>query len=121
MIEKGGCNTMNLRQRVWARPDQNLTIGAIRSSRRNRARAAVAFYGVICALLCSVVLFSQSKPASQPASSPKATASGAPGKALTDTEMARMSSDELARYVFENHGCKNCHTMGTDGKLGFTE
>jgi parallel beta-helix repeat protein len=27
---------------------------------------------------------------------------------------------DLARYVFDTQGCKNCHTMGHDGKLGFT-
>jgi cytochrome c551/c552 len=28
---------------------------------------------------------------------------------------------EKAQYVFETHGCKNCHTAGQDGKLGMTE
>jgi len=28
---------------------------------------------------------------------------------------------ELAQYVFDTHGCKSCHTVGQDGKLGFTE
>ena len=31
------------------------------------------------------------------------------------------SPQELAGYVFETHGCKSCHTMGHDGKLGYTE
>ncbi len=35
--------------------------------------------------------------------------------------MSKMSSDELAHYVFEHHGCNNCHTLGASGKLGFTE
>jgi len=34
---------------------------------------------------------------------------------------AGASSRELAQYVFDTHGCKNCHTIGHDGKLGFTE
>jgi hypothetical protein len=33
---------------------------------------------------------------------------------------AHKSQQELAKYVFDTHGCKNCHTMGHDGKLGFT-
>lgn len=33
---------------------------------------------------------------------------------------AGKSQRELARYVFDTHGCKGCHTMGHDGKLGFT-
>jgi cytochrome c551/c552 len=34
---------------------------------------------------------------------------------------ARQSQRELAQYVFSTHGCKNCHTRGHHGKLGFTE
>jgi hypothetical protein len=31
------------------------------------------------------------------------------------------SPQELAQYVFDTHGCKSCHTIGREGKLGFTE
>jgi cytochrome c2 len=31
------------------------------------------------------------------------------------------SQKELARYVFNTHGCKSCHTIEGGGKLGFTE
>ena len=31
------------------------------------------------------------------------------------------SPRELAQYVFDTHGCKECHTMGHDGKLGYTK
>jgi cytochrome c551/c552 len=46
--------------------------------------------------------------------------------ALAQQELDRMvaegkSQRELARYVFNTHGCKGCHTMGQSGKLGFTE
>jgi len=34
---------------------------------------------------------------------------------------AGKSNQELAQYVFDTHGCKNCHTVGHDGKLGFTK
>ena len=88
--------------------------GIIQSGRTKCALAAALMCGLISGMICSAVLFSQSKPASRPVST-------APGKALTDAQMAHMNSDELAHYVFENHGCKNCHTMGADGKLGFTE
>lgn len=42
-----------------------------------------------------------------------------------DTELDRMivagkSQQQLAQYVFNTHGCKSCHTIGRDGKLGFT-
>src|SRR5437899_1496569 len=31
------------------------------------------------------------------------------------------SPGELAQYLFDTHGCKECHTAGHDGKLGFTK
>jgi cytochrome c551/c552 len=34
---------------------------------------------------------------------------------------AGKSPRELAQYVFSTQGCKNCHTVGHDGKLGFTD
>lgn len=34
---------------------------------------------------------------------------------------AGKSQRELAQYLFDTHGCKNCHTLGHDGKLGFTQ
>ena len=34
---------------------------------------------------------------------------------------AGKSNHELAQYVFDTHGCRNCHTVGHDGKLGFTK
>lgn len=71
-------------------------------------------------VLCSLVLFSSPNVSSQ-AVAPKVTASATAGKPLTEAQIAHMSSDELAHYVFENHGCKNCHTMGASGKLGLTE
>jgi cytochrome c551/c552 len=42
-----------------------------------------------------------------------------------DSKLDRMiaagkSQKELAQYVFDTHGCKSCHTMGANGKLGFT-
>ena len=42
-------------------------------------------------------------------------------KQLTEAQMSHMSPSELATYVFENHGCNSCHTMGSNGKLGYTE
>ena len=33
---------------------------------------------------------------------------------------ANKSPRELAQYIFDTHGCKSCHTMGSDGRLGFT-
>lgn len=33
---------------------------------------------------------------------------------------AGRSPRELGQYVFDTHGCKDCHTVGKEGKLGFT-
>ena len=33
---------------------------------------------------------------------------------------AGKSNQELAQYLFDTHGCKSCHTVGHDSKLGFT-
>jgi len=84
------------------------------------ARAVAIWLGATSLVLCSVLLFSQSQPSSQRAQSSKASAS-ASQNTLTDAQMSKMNSDELAHYVFEHHGCNNCHTLGANGKLGFTE
>jgi cytochrome c5 len=34
---------------------------------------------------------------------------------------AGKSQRELAKYVFDTHGCGKCHTVGSKGKLGFTD
>jgi cytochrome c551/c552 len=40
---------------------------------------------------------------------------------LTDAQISRMSSHELAKWVFDHHGCTSCHTLSANGKFGFTE
>ena len=30
------------------------------------------------------------------------------------------SQREVAQYLFDTHGCKDCHSIGQEGKLGFT-
>jgi cytochrome c551/c552 len=44
-----------------------------------------------------------------------------PSKDYKQADLSHMSSTQLANYVFENHGCKSCHTMGKYEKFGFTE
>ena|SRR5215469_7886882 len=34
---------------------------------------------------------------------------------------AGRSPQELARYLFDTHGCKDCHTIRQEGKLGLTK
>src|SRR5579872_1634277 len=81
-------------------------VGSAAKNRANLARAAATWLGVTSLVLCSVLLFSQSKPGSQPAQSSTSSAATS-ANALTDAQMSKMSSDELAHYVFEHHGCNN--------------
>jgi cytochrome c551/c552 len=110
---------MNLRFRIAKAVNQF----SAAMSNANGAHAAAIWLGASSFVLCSVLLFSQSQPSSQIAQSSKSsTSSSTANKAmLTDAQMSKMSSDDLAHWVFENHGCKSCHTMGANGKLGFTE
>ena len=47
----------------------------------------------------------------------------APKTSATLDQMASAgkSQQDQAKYVFDSHGCKSCHTMGQNGKLGFTD
>jgi hypothetical protein len=84
--------------------------------------AKVAVYlGVTSVLVFSALLFSQSKPSSPSAHSSKTPHSTPSTTLLTDAQMSRMSSDQLAKWVFAHHGCYSCHTLGSDGKFGLTE
>jgi len=68
-------------------------------------RILIAFAGTVLGLPVAVA---------QP--SPQSTAA-----ALDRMKAAGRSPQELAQYVFDSHGCKSCHTIGQNGKLGFTE
>ena len=61
-------------------------------------------------LFVGVFLLAQQK------QSPQATSA-----ALDKMIAAHKNQKELAQYVFDNHGCMSCHTVGENGKLGFTE
>lgn len=110
----------NFRRWIGNAAGQISLVTSAARNRSNRARVIAACMGASSLVLCSVLLFSQSKTAAQPAQSSTASPSTSPN-ALTDAQMSKMSSDELAHYVFEHHGCNNCHTLGANGKLGFTD
>jgi cytochrome c551/c552 len=44
-----------------------------------------------------------------------------PDAALDKMIAAGKPPRELAEYLFDTQGCKNCHTTGQNGKLGFTK
>jgi cytochrome c551/c552 len=79
-------------------------------------KVVLACVGLGCALLvCSGSLAVRTSASAGPADTVSSK------KELSDTQMSHMSPNELATYVFENHGCNSCHTMGSNGKLGYTE
>ena len=47
---------------------------------------------------------------------PTAASTAALGRMIA----AGKSQRELAQYLFDTHGCKECHTIGSEGRLGFT-
>lgn len=89
-----------------------------------RMRGAVVLTGSL--LLAGVVLSLSRGPASAQQATPPGDATAQPAAtaaiaALDAMTAAGKSRDQLAQYVFETQGCNNCHTVGRDGKLGFTE
>lgn len=114
---------MNLRHRIANVVSQFSLPGPNAGSRAKFAAVAAIWSGVAVLVLGSVLLFSRSANSQSAPSSNAGTASSAPAnKAMpTDAQMSKMTSDQLAHYVFEHHGCNTCHTLGANGKLGFTE
>jgi len=65
---------------------------------------------LLSAVLLGAFLFAQQK------QDPKVTIA-----TLDKMTAAGKSQKEMSQYVFDNHGCKTCHTAGENGKLGFTD
>jgi cytochrome c2 len=74
--------------------------------------------GVVLSLTHGPATAQQAAPPKDTKSQPSATTTIAALDAMT---AAGKSRDQLAQHVFGTHGCSNCHTVGRDGKLGFTE
>lgn len=96
----------------------------MKSIRRKDVRMTGAFV-CIALLMLVIACSSQKQPsqsvASQPVSSSKPVETPPSGAHLTDADLKTKTPQQLAAFVFENHGCKNCHTLGANGKMGFTE
>ena len=67
--------------------------------------------------LLAVLLSIAAGPAEAQQSDPH---TGAPDPKLNGMVAAGASPKELAQYVFDTYGCRACHTIGQDGKLGYT-
>jgi cytochrome c551/c552 len=76
---------------------------------------------LVCVSLSCVLLVWSSSLSFRTSASPKPAQTASSKKELSEAEMSHMSPGELATYIFEHHGCDSCHTMGSNGKLGYTE
>ena len=66
----------------------------------------------------AICAFSTSVLAQRASKTPSAQATSA---TLDRMVAAGKTPRELGQYVFDTHGCNSCHTVGQNGKLGFTE
>jgi cytochrome c551/c552 len=99
---------------------------ATRSQRRCASEKRLAIVLAGSALLAGIVLHLSNPPAAAQQAAPQRTASSQPSAQTTIATLDRMAAEgksprNLAQYVFETHGCNNCHTVGQNGKLGFTK
>lgn len=91
-------------------------------SRRNSWELSIVFTALLFAFALSACSKRSSEAAaSNPHIQMEPAHANQTGARLTEADLESKSPDELATFVFENHGCKNCHTMGAGGRLGFTE
>src|SRR5438093_1000809 len=86
----------------------------------NRQRRVLLRGGIMAVLILSLC---EGAPAQQ-SPGPQKTAKNQAAASST-TELDRMiaagkSQRELAQHLFDTHGCKECHTIGKEGRLGFT-
>ena len=76
--------------------------------------AVACFFAVVALVSCS-----------QRAEQPKGGAAAGAGPAkssrtLDEREVAGKSPQQLAEHVFATYDCNSCHTLGQEGKFGFT-
>jgi parallel beta-helix repeat protein len=84
----------------------------------------VALSGAVLLVPVAFKGFSQTTPR-QPSQTAHASASSQISAQQTPAKLDQMiaagaSPRELAQYIFNTHGCKTCHTIDRNGKLGFT-
>ncbi len=96
----------------WGKPASTTDLNAIKRS--------IGVVGIVA--LAWAVLAGGSYAIAQNSRATSAAKQSRPIKQeLSSEQLASKTPDELAHYVFEHHGCKNCHTLGEGGKLGFTQ
>ena len=91
-------------------------------SRGRRARIALSRAVVVLAIAFSLSQTTALAQRNQPSSSPLSPQAARQTSDVLDRMVAAgRSPRELAQYLFDTHGCKDCHTIGQQGKLGFTK
>ncbi len=87
-----------------------------------RLISVLTCFGLSALAACSSERSLQPTASGQPAQSPPQSTPSAPStRTVAQTDLSGKNPDELAAYIFEHHGCNNCHTLGKGGKLGFTD
>jgi len=72
---------------------------------------------LVCVTLCATVAALLAQQGQRPQEDPAQR----PSDRLNQMIASGKDQQQLAQYVFDTHGCKGCHTLGHDGKLGYTE
>jgi hypothetical protein len=90
---------------MFRRVPQMDCFDSVKSNMR-KYRTAIALFGLAAA-------WAQSP-------SPQKTSPEQTAAVLQRMTAAGKTEQQLARYVFDTHGCRSCHTAGHDGKLGYT-
>lgn len=107
---------MNSRRQFRSQSPRNETL-----SRRTSWKLSIIVIAVLLLALSACSKRSFETAASNPDAQMERAQANQTGARLTEADLKSKSPDKLATFVFENHGCKNCHTMGAGGRLGFTE
>ena len=83
---------------------------------QNKAKmiAAACFLAVVAFVSCSQRA-EQSK-----GSAPADAAPAKTSRTLDERAVSGKSPEEIANYVFASYDCNSCHTLGGEGKFGFT-
>lgn len=91
----------------------------VREAKCGRIVGRISVFAFICILFACSTQKQMSQSVSSGASQGSQPTSS--GVLLTDADFKSKTPDQLAAYIFEHHGCKNCHTLGAGGKMGFTD
>ena len=86
----------------------------------NRQPIVLLRCGITAALILSLCGAAAPAQQSQSVQNAKNQPLAATSAALDRMIAAGKSQRELAQYLFDTRGCKECHTIGNEGKLGFT-